>query len=33
MPTITVSVTDNATDRLGNIGPTAHEAIDRVGGR
>jgi hypothetical protein len=30
MPSFTVSVTDNGTDRLGNIGPTAREAIDRV---
>lgn len=30
MPTITVTVTDNATDRLGKIGPTAHEALDRA---
>jgi len=30
MPTITVTVEDRATDRLGKIGPTAHEALDRA---
>jgi hypothetical protein len=30
MPTITVTVTDTATDRLGRIGPTAHQALDRA---
>jgi hypothetical protein len=30
MPTISVTVTDNATDRMGRIGPTAHEALDRA---
>ena len=30
MPSFTVTVTDNATDRLGNIGPTAKQALERV---
>jgi hypothetical protein len=30
MPTITVTVTDNATDRLGNIGPSARQALLNV---
>jgi hypothetical protein len=30
MPTITVTVEDRATDRLGKIGPTTHEALDRA---
>ena len=30
MPTFTITVTETATDRLGNIGPTAKQALDRV---
>ena len=30
MPTITVRVEDHATDRLGKIGPTAHDALERA---
>ena len=30
MPTFTITVTETATDRLGNIGPSAKQALDRV---
>ena len=30
MPTITVRVEDHASDRLGKIGPTAHDALERA---
>ena len=30
MPTFSITVTDNATDRLGNIGPSAKQALERV---
>ena len=30
MPTFMITVTETATDRLGNIGPTAKHALDRV---
>ena len=30
MPTFMITVTETATDRLGNIGPTAKQALERV---